>query len=42
LAVPKQRRATRPSAASVAKRLDEKRRRARQKSERRQRPSGDE
>jgi ribosome-associated protein len=38
LAVPKPRRSTRPTAASVAARLDEKRRRSRLKTERRKRP----
>jgi ribosome-associated protein len=38
LAVPKVRRATRPSASAVAQRLDEKRRRSRLKSDRRTRP----
>jgi ribosome-associated protein len=37
LAVPKPRRATRPTGASVARRLDEKRRRSRLKAERRRR-----
>jgi ribosome-associated protein len=41
LAVPKPRRATRPSASSVAARLDEKRRRSRLKAERRRRPGRD-
>ena len=41
LAVPTPRRATRPTAASVAKRLDEKRRRSRVKAERRRRPPDD-
>jgi ribosome-associated protein len=42
LAVPKPRRATRPTGASVAARLDDKRRRARLKAERRRRPDTDE
>jgi ribosome-associated protein len=42
LVVPKARRATRPTASSVAQRLDEKRRRSRQKAERRRKPSSDE
>jgi ribosome-associated protein len=41
LAVPKPRRATRPTAASVAARLDEKRRRSRLKAERRRRSGND-
>ncbi len=41
LAVPKPRRATRPTAASVARRLDEKRQRARLKANRRPRPRDD-
>jgi ribosome-associated protein len=41
LAVPRPRRATRPTAASVAARLDDKRRRARLKGERRRRPDSD-
>ena len=41
LVVPKARRATRPTAASVAKRLDEKRRRSRVKAERRRRPDSE-
>jgi len=41
LHVPKPRRATRPTASSVAARLDEKRRRARLKAERRRRPDND-
>jgi ribosome-associated protein len=41
LAVPKPRRATRPTAASVAARLDDKRRRARLKAERRRHPRDD-
>lgn len=41
LAVPKPRRATRPTASSVAARLDEKRRRSRLKSERRRRPDSE-
>ena len=41
LAVPKTPRATRPTAASVAKRLDEKRRRSRVKAERRRRPDSE-
>jgi ribosome-associated protein len=41
LAVPRARRATRPTAASVAQRLDEKRRRSRLKAERRRHPKDD-
>jgi ribosome-associated protein len=41
LAVPKQRRATRPTASSVPARLYEKRRRSRAKAERRRRPHDD-
>jgi ribosome-associated protein len=41
LHVPKPRRATRPTASSVATRLDEKRRRSRLKAERRRRPADD-
>lgn len=41
LVVPKPRRATRPTAGSVAARLDEKRRRSRLKAERRRRPDSE-
>ena len=41
LVVPKPRRATRPTASSVAARLDDKRRRARLKAERRRRPDSE-